>query len=488
VSRTVFFRSVGLWVAFSVASASPSQAQPVTTTNIAIESANWTPIAAPSVATARAASVFIYDEARQNCVVFGGRPVDDRGRSLGDTGIWSGATWVPVAAEYGHRGYVSGVFDSLRQRTVVYGGTDGLALFADTWEFDGSAWSRRAVGSPSGRSGNGLAYDSLRGVTVLFGGDNGRSAKADLWEWDGSAWREGCTAPPCIDAPHPAARAGAVFVYDKARNVSLLFGGAQDGQAYDDMWSWDGVGWNELHPPHVPPARAHAAATYDPVTKRVLLFGGLAAGLQELGDFWAWDGHDWSQIAQTTMPFARHGAGMAWHAKARRGILFGGSAGGKQTDAWEFQLFGTRCATSDDCHVGTCVQGACPTDPSAPGSAGAGDPAAGGSGGMTSSGGAGGADGLGGCSCTGGKPTSADAGAMSAPGPPPAANGGTAADPGGVNALPPAPSLQRDETAPAQSFYSCAVSAPSSSRAPLALHLVLAALVSWLTRRRHIAG
>jgi uncharacterized membrane protein YgcG len=453
----------------------------------AIESAAWTKTLAPPTATARAANVFVYDEAREGCVVFGGRPVDDHGRSLDDTGIWRGDTWIPVAAEYGRRGHVTGAFDSLRRRTVVYGGTDGLWFFGDTWEFDGSAWTRRMVDSPSIRSGNGLAYDSRRSVTVLFGGHDGSSWKDEVWEWNGVAWAQGCTAEPCSMAPRPAARAGALFVYDGARGVSVLFGGRGDEQSHDDTWSWDGERWHEHHPAHVPAARARAAATFDPVSKRVLLFGGLAAGLQDLNDFWAWDGHDWSSISQTTMPFARHGAGMAWHAKDRRGILFGGSASGKETDAWEFQLFGTPCSTSEDCHVGACVKGWCPADPSVASNAG-GTTGGGGTGGESSGGNSSAAAGFGGGSGGGGKPTTAGDSPVPGTGPRPAASGGTVADGSGAGASNTAATPARDAAPPALSFYSCALSS-SATRGALPFSVLFAAFAIWLSRRRsRVAG
>lgn len=446
----------------------------------AVQSATWTTVMAPSSAIARAAHVFVYDEARENCVVFGGRPVDDHGTSLDDTGIWSGSTWVPVAARYGFRGDVTGAFDSRRQVTVVYGGTDGLSFFADTWEFDGSGWTRRMGVSPGILRGNGLAYDSRRNVTVLFGGYNGPVWKDELWEWDGSTWTRSCREEPCSVAPRPAARAHGAFVYDGARGVTLLFGGGRDGQTFDDTWSWDGERWQELHSAHVPPARASAAATYDPVSKQVLLFGGLAAGLQELNDFWAWDGQDWTPISQASAPFARHGAGMAWQTKDRRGILFGGSAGGKETDAREFKLFGTACTTSEDCHVGNCVQGRCPSGPDV---AGMGGGASGGDSGGGASGGSSGDSGMdeGG----GGQETTPSGGTLSDAGRPPASSGPITVDLGTAAAGSVTSSSSTREAPPARSFYSCALPATSRfSQAPL---LYLAVLAAWFSRRRSAA-
>ncbi|MBK8232988.1 MAG: hypothetical protein IPK72_20990 [Candidatus Eisenbacteria bacterium] len=80
-------------------------------------------------------------------------------------------------------------YDSARGRTVLFGGVEVSSYVSDTWEWDGSNWTRQnpAV-SPPARSGHALAYDSARGRTVLFGGfyavaGNG-SYLSDTWEWD----------------------------------------------------------------------------------------------------------------------------------------------------------------------------------------------------------------------------------------------------------------------------------------------------------------
>ena len=33
-----------------------------------------------------------------------------------------------------------------------------------------------------------MAYDAARGKVVLFGGYDGQTNLADTWEWDGQAW------------------------------------------------------------------------------------------------------------------------------------------------------------------------------------------------------------------------------------------------------------------------------------------------------------
>ena len=41
-------------------------------------------------------------------------------------------------------------YDNLRNRTILFGGFSGGAL-SDTWEWDGTAWAKRASTGPAGR-------------------------------------------------------------------------------------------------------------------------------------------------------------------------------------------------------------------------------------------------------------------------------------------------------------------------------------------------
>src|SRR5215471_2649397 len=89
----------------------------------------------------------------------------------------SGQTdWENRSPNPGMRASHALAFDMLRGRTVLFGGagstSNGLVTaFADTWEWDGTMWARRAsANTPPSRSAFALAYDLARGRTVLFGG------------------------------------------------------------------------------------------------------------------------------------------------------------------------------------------------------------------------------------------------------------------------------------------------------------------------------
>ena len=62
------------------------------------------------------------------------------------------------------------VYDSVRERVVLFGGTDFTTALEDTWEWDGVDWRRLEVVGPIGRHRAAMAFDSTRNRVVLFGG------------------------------------------------------------------------------------------------------------------------------------------------------------------------------------------------------------------------------------------------------------------------------------------------------------------------------
>jgi Galactose oxidase, central domain len=73
---------------------------------------------------------------------------------------------------------------------VLFGGSDGVTLLADTWAWDGTVWTKLAVSGPAARVGHAMALDAARGRVVLFGGESDSQNFADTWEFDGAAWSQ----------------------------------------------------------------------------------------------------------------------------------------------------------------------------------------------------------------------------------------------------------------------------------------------------------
>src|SRR5207237_1113684 len=119
-------------------------------------------------------------------VLFGGN--SSNGSYLGDTWEYNGALWAqsPVGGPSPTR-YHSMVYDSGRNRIVMFGGQPLTGIGDQTWEYDGAIWKRKALtGGPSSRYWSAMAYDSARSRTVLYGG--GAPTLGDTWEWDGTTW------------------------------------------------------------------------------------------------------------------------------------------------------------------------------------------------------------------------------------------------------------------------------------------------------------
>jgi hypothetical protein len=181
-------------------------------------------------------------------------------------------------------------FDLGRLRTVVFGGYGmGGAVSADTFEHDGAQWTRIATAvSPPARAYAALAYDIARGRTVLFGGaaQLGSTTFADTWEYDGSNWTR--VLPPTS----PPARWVHAMAYDVMRARTVLFGGSGVGGA--DTWEYDGRSWTQVLPASSPAARSGHAMTYDLGRARTVLFGGIDFTNATRSDTWEFDGANWT--------------------------------------------------------------------------------------------------------------------------------------------------------------------------------------------------
>jgi len=133
-----------------------------------------------------------YDSAHAVAVLFGGS--DAQGNNLGDTWEWSDASWsnvTPSTTSPSPRSGHAMAYDSAHMVTVVFGGNDATGPLNDVWEWDGMAWTSPVTtggASPSSRFGSAMAYDSERQVMVLFGGAGLSGFLGDTWEWNGSAW------------------------------------------------------------------------------------------------------------------------------------------------------------------------------------------------------------------------------------------------------------------------------------------------------------
>jgi len=276
----------------------------------------------------------------------GGAPVETRGAADWRAHAFEGA-------EPEGRSSQGMVYDSARQRVVLFGGYANTGYNDETWEWDGASWhlitplDPENDGNPSPRSQFALAFDPLRERTVLFGGYTSEGAQSDeLWEWDGASWALLEPQDPEGDGS-PEARDGHRIAYAAKNKGVLLFGGFSQYGCHDQFdancgatWLWNGASWQMLEikdPEGVTrpkPRSAHAMA-YDPGRGRLVLHGGYyfrrtAPPLEYLDDTWEWDGTQWLKVCGAgtacTASFQRSGADLAFEPTGGEMLLTGGSS------------------------------------------------------------------------------------------------------------------------------------------------------------------
>lgn len=226
-------------------------------------------------------------------ILFGGTVNDGTFSVTADTWQWDGRAWTQLDVS-GPPGRYGAAMASFGNGVVLTGGW-GPGTLTDTWSWDGTTWKELAEAGPTSRMGAAMA--ALGDRLVLFGGfGDGPSpydgSLADTWIWDGSTW----TSPGVTG---PAARANATMATLDGKVV--LFGGSDiqgTGNTYADTWVWDGTSWTALDVPGPPP---RDAAVMVPFEGKLFLFGGQCyCPPTRIGviysDSWTWDGQAWAEL------------------------------------------------------------------------------------------------------------------------------------------------------------------------------------------------
>lgn len=281
----------------------------------------WRAVSAPDL-TDRSGAALAYDGSRRTVWLFGGNA---RAGLLADTWAWDGSVWRPVTtpvaptARWGH----AIVYDPVRRRTLLFGGQGATGVVGDTWEWDGANWIQATpTASPPARIGHALAYDVTRRRVVLFGGaDPGtQTLYGDTWEWDGTNWTRRATTGP-------QAREGAALAFDRNRSDVVMFGGnagraCPGGGCLGDTWAWNGAQWTNITPTATgPAARRDAALAFHVARQRVILSGGFCRWGSTQNcfttiytDAWEWTGSAWvASQTRVQLPYYQSVASHAYY-------------------------------------------------------------------------------------------------------------------------------------------------------------------------------
>lgn len=156
----------------------------------------------------------------------------------------------------------------------------------------------------------------------------------------------------------PPALSQTASVYDVAHQRLLIFGGEDNVNLSNDLWSLSLTGpalWSRVDVTGTLPSKRSACSLiYDPIRNRLVLFGGRDSTDTTLGDVWTLPlgvaPVSWNLESPTgSPPMARAYASMVYDSLADRAVVFGGAAAvtdsgppaGFLNDVWALSLSGT---------------------------------------------------------------------------------------------------------------------------------------------------
>ncbi|MFT3836494.1 MAG: hypothetical protein QM723_05825 [Myxococcaceae bacterium] len=298
------------------------------TTWLLDQTLTWS-VLSPAAPPSRAIPAMAYDSNRQVTVMVAGGDIQELAPD--GTWEWNGSRWSKrlTVGGPGQRMGAAMVYDSLRDRLVLFGGSNN-GLLGDTLEFDGTYWQATAPAhSPPARRNHVMIYDAARHKTVLFGGsDAAGDMFDDTWEWDGTDWTQ------MQSATHPSGRENAGVAYDAAHQQMVLLGGHLLNAFAADTWVYDASGWTQRFPQHAPAQRTEPALAYDSQRGVVYAYGG-SDWTTDYADTWRWDGTDWTLLSPAVSPRTRVGGGIVYDSARDQLVMFGGTSaigpGGQDT-------------------------------------------------------------------------------------------------------------------------------------------------------------
>src|SRR5262245_8004832 len=290
------------------------------------------------------------DPVRQRMVVFGGiGPTGSRNDvwvlPLGGPPAW---TQLPVAGTPPIvRECHSAIYDPLRDRMVVFGGSNSNGRFNDVYEltFAGTpTWTKLTPAGtpPSVRNLHTAIYDPVRDRMIVFGGYSPPNFLNEVWVLNLSGTPVWSQLFPGGTAPSPRRQHSAI--YDPVRDRMVICGGQGPGQA-GDVWAVSLVGaptWSPISTsgPSPLPNDSHSAI-YDPAGDRMVVFGGVAPNLYRK-DTWALSlaSRQWTLLSSGVPPLdGREMHGAVLDQPRQRMVVFGGlGENGAHNDTWAFTL------------------------------------------------------------------------------------------------------------------------------------------------------
>lgn len=248
----------------------------------------------------------------------------------------------------------SAVYDSVRNRMIVFGGNTssvfntGVTDTVYTFDSINKQWEVLATtgtDTPAARTAHTAVFDPEFNRMIIFGGWNkDEDVLNNTYVLDLTVTPPQWSKVSLSNEPHP--RRQAAGVYDSARKRMVIFGGLKgEGQTTDDIYALDlskadlnGLRWEKITPvANISSglARTGHSAVYDPDQDAMLVFGGwtpvstsIAREFYNTTYLFDFQNRTWSLVSPgPDPPTARRNFGGAYDPVRKRFVIYGGASG-----------------------------------------------------------------------------------------------------------------------------------------------------------------
>jgi hypothetical protein len=238
-------------------------------------------------------AAFAYDAYRKCAVLFGG--AGEGNKALDETWEWNGENWkkINIAGPSG-RIHAMASYDPKNKVIIIFGGFGDAGQLSDTWIYNGKLWIQKDLKGPKNCVPHGMFYDETKEKIILITltavtAPDASHVKNEMWEWTGDSWKNisygtlytrsgnlqalapsgdgniilfdgddtlqtnGKTWKFFKDTwsgaflPGPSYRIGEGMVYDSFERITILFGGGNRKDIFNDLWKWDGKEWHKIN-------------------------------------------------------------------------------------------------------------------------------------------------------------------------------------------------------------------------------------------------
>ncbi|HEX8155077.1 MAG TPA: kelch repeat-containing protein, partial [Thermoanaerobaculia bacterium] len=262
---------------------------------------------------------------------------------LDDTWIWQNNDWheLTPASSPGRRKLAGAAFDSARDRVVLYGGhrlsddRKRLENLRDTWEFDGTTWTRVAENGPE-LSKPILEYDPIRNETIMLGFTSAGATQMYRFNAQTHVWTriEHSTIPLCVNE--------ATLNWNPDRQRIIFTGGFCAGMipgAPAEVLEWNGESWAAQNSLTAPSRVFGHAAAYDQIRDNLVTFAGTtSSGTSNVSTYVLERGSNWRFIFDAQTPAPRSLAAADTDPDSGAIWLYSGvvDPGSGSTDLWRY--------------------------------------------------------------------------------------------------------------------------------------------------------